>query len=75
MFDNQELAFFGASIHRVALGYSDIDRTKLAIQGVTGKRLIIEPDFSRFVARVARRWRRDAAPMLQPTQLELPFDD
>jgi transposase-like protein len=26
--------------HRVALGYSDIDRTKLAIQGVAGKRLM-----------------------------------
>jgi hypothetical protein len=25
--------------HRVALGYSDIDRTKLAIKGIEGKRL------------------------------------
>lgn len=25
--------------HRVALGYSDIDRTKIAIKGVDGKRL------------------------------------
>ena len=35
--------------HRVALGYSDIDRTKLAIKGVEGKRLTYhQTDSARF---------------------------